>query len=56
MIGGWTVRLDPGIANSGVIRRRANLVEIRVLVELDVHQRSAVEVHAQRDAVPEEHR
>src|ERR1700722_12372227 len=49
-------RLDAEIANAGLVHRRTDAVGGRRGVELHVDQRAALEVDAQRNAVPEENR
>ena len=56
VVGRWTIALDPGIVDARAIRSSANLVDVRRLVKLHVDQRSALEVHPERNAVPEQHR
>src|ERR1700722_2265155 len=47
-------RLDAEIANASLVHRRTDAIGRRRSVELHVDQRAALEVDAQRNAVPEE--
>ena len=55
VVGRRPVGLNLGIVQTGAVHVGANLVEVRRLRELDVDQRAAAELNAQRNVVPEQH-
>ncbi len=54
IIGSRTKALDARVLQSCAVHGMPDLVEVRSLRKLDVHQRAAAELHAQRNAMPEE--
>ena len=55
VIGDGTEALDAGIMQPDAIHVVTNLVQVWGLRELDIDQRAAAELYAQRDVVPEQH-
>ena len=55
VVRGHAVALDFGIVQAGAIHGGAHRVVVGRVRELHVHQRSAAEINAPRDAMPEQH-
>src|ERR1700694_2183605 len=55
VVGGGPVSLDAGIFQAGALDLRMDGARIRRVCILHLDQRSATEVHTQRDAMPERH-